>query len=274
MERNYTIMGRGLQSDLWIPHHGVGTVDPSLLWAFSQREADAETVAFLNRLLNSFPITPHLHMLIPNRHGPSARHRSGAPSSTFHKHPHVRGCPIYFDSTVRLHFYPGASHFHHHAWLKHAARSKRPAVRRLARFFQALLTTSPLPVHLQASHKPGEDNHNADLVLSRPSKAPTWASVTGLKRKPKRMNLPRRTPLWRRRRFPRKTKTLRNRLHSPLSHSKNVSRQSQRNPRNRVDHFLVSLHGDVLFVLVVYLAEHVHYWSFQFHQDEVWHEGF
>ena len=62
------------------------------------------------------------------------------------------------------------------SWLSHAARAKRPATRRLARLFQAMLTSAPIPVQLQASHIAGELNHNADL-LSRPSLAPTWASV-------------------------------------------------------------------------------------------------
>ena len=54
-------------------------------------------------------------------------------------------------------------------WMQHAARTKRPAVRNLARFFQAMLTHCPLPVRLQGKHL------IADL-LSRFLLAPSWGS--------------------------------------------------------------------------------------------------
>ena len=62
------------------------------------------------------------------------------------------------------------------SWMQHAARTKRPAVRNLARFLQALLTHCPLPIRLQGNHLPGKENIIADL-LSRFLLAPSWGSV-------------------------------------------------------------------------------------------------
>ena len=62
------------------------------------------------------------------------------------------------------------------SWMQHAARTKRPAVRNLARFLQALLTHCPLPIRLQGKHLPGKENIIADL-LSRFLMAPSWGSV-------------------------------------------------------------------------------------------------
>ena len=62
------------------------------------------------------------------------------------------------------------------SWMQHAARTKRPAVRNLARFLQALLTHCPLPIRLQGKHLPGKENIIADL-LSRFLLAPSWGSV-------------------------------------------------------------------------------------------------
>ncbi len=65
------------------------------------------------------------------------------------------------------------------SWAMRAAKTKQPRIRRIARLFQALLTQSPIPLSLQTTHIAGEDNHNAD-ILSRPKKAPSWASVIEL----------------------------------------------------------------------------------------------
>jgi len=62
------------------------------------------------------------------------------------------------------------------SWMQHAARTKRPAVRNLARFLQALLTHCPLPIRLQGNYLPGKENIIADL-LSRFLMAPSWGSV-------------------------------------------------------------------------------------------------
>ena len=62
------------------------------------------------------------------------------------------------------------------SWMHHAARTKRPAVRNLARFLQALLTHCPLPNRLQGKHLPGKENIIADL-LSRSFLAPSRGSV-------------------------------------------------------------------------------------------------
>jgi len=62
------------------------------------------------------------------------------------------------------------------SWMQHAARTKRPAVRNLARFLQALLTHCPLPIRLQGKHLPGKKHIIADL-LSRFLLAPSWGSV-------------------------------------------------------------------------------------------------
>ena len=62
------------------------------------------------------------------------------------------------------------------SWMQHAARTKRTAVRNLARFLQALLTHCPLPIHLQGKHLPGKEDIKADLLL-RFLLAPSWGSV-------------------------------------------------------------------------------------------------
>ena len=69
------------------------------------------------------------------------------------------------------------------SWLKHAARTKGPTVQRLARLFQSMLSHAPVPVKLLSLHIAGSENHNADL-LSRPSLAPSWASVIAQSRPP------------------------------------------------------------------------------------------
>lgn len=62
------------------------------------------------------------------------------------------------------------------SWLAHAARTKRPMVRRLARFLQALLTYSFFPLSYTQKHLPGIENGPAD-TLSRFSLAASWASA-------------------------------------------------------------------------------------------------
>jgi len=62
------------------------------------------------------------------------------------------------------------------SWMQHAARTKRPAVRNLARFLQALLTHCPLPLCLQGKHLPGKEHTIADLLLCF-LLAPLWGSV-------------------------------------------------------------------------------------------------
>jgi len=62
------------------------------------------------------------------------------------------------------------------SWMKHAARTKKKPVCRLARFLQALLTYYPLPIRVQGDHIKGDESTVADL-LSQFSLAPHWASV-------------------------------------------------------------------------------------------------
>ena len=63
------------------------------------------------------------------------------------------------------------------AWFASALGSKSPLIRRLARFFQAMLTFAPARLQFSESHIEGLLNDIAD-VLSRPlTKCPTWASV-------------------------------------------------------------------------------------------------
>ena len=52
------------------------------------------------------------------------------------------------------------------SWMYYASRTKKPVVRRLARFCQALLTYYPHHFALQKAHMKGEDNDTGD-VLSR-----------------------------------------------------------------------------------------------------------
>jgi hypothetical protein len=65
------------------------------------------------------------------------------------------------------------------SWMAHAGRVKKPRVRRLARFLQALLTFTPVQFVLEQAHLAGTLNDTAD-ALSRPSRAPSWASVIDL----------------------------------------------------------------------------------------------
>jgi hypothetical protein len=66
------------------------------------------------------------------------------------------------------------------SWMLKAARCRDLVVRRLARFLQALLTFSPVPLSLQALHLPGTENESAD-ILSRPiTRAPSVASAIAL----------------------------------------------------------------------------------------------
>jgi len=62
------------------------------------------------------------------------------------------------------------------SWMKHAARSKKKPVSRLARFLQALLTYCPLPIRVQGDHIKGNKSTVVDL-LSQFTLAPYWASV-------------------------------------------------------------------------------------------------
>ena len=63
------------------------------------------------------------------------------------------------------------------AWFASALGTKHPLVRRLALFFQALLTFAPARLKFSESHLAGSLNKIAD-ALSRPSsECPTWASV-------------------------------------------------------------------------------------------------
>jgi hypothetical protein len=62
------------------------------------------------------------------------------------------------------------------SWMRYAARSHRPIVRNLSRFFMALTLASSASFKLSGSHIKGVDNMGAD-ALSRPSDHPTWASV-------------------------------------------------------------------------------------------------
>lgn len=62
------------------------------------------------------------------------------------------------------------------SWMRYAARSHRPVVRELSRFFLALILASPVSFKLSGSHIRGMENCGAD-ALSRPSAYPTWASV-------------------------------------------------------------------------------------------------
>ena len=64
------------------------------------------------------------------------------------------------------------------SWLRYASRTKRPPVRRLARFLLSLLA-HPFPalnVHVQGRHLAGKLNKGADR-LSRWELAPSWESV-------------------------------------------------------------------------------------------------
>jgi hypothetical protein len=62
------------------------------------------------------------------------------------------------------------------SWMAFAARTKRPVVRRLARFCQALLTYCPYHFALQKAHVKGEANEDAD-ILSRFKRAASWRAV-------------------------------------------------------------------------------------------------
>ena len=64
------------------------------------------------------------------------------------------------------------------SWLRYATRTKRPPVRRLARFLTAFLASPflALVLRVQGKHLPGLLNEGADL-LSRFEKAPSWESA-------------------------------------------------------------------------------------------------
>ena len=62
------------------------------------------------------------------------------------------------------------------SWMKHASRSHRPPVRRLARCLSALFLASPVQAAVSGSHIPGKDNVAADR-LSRVNEYPTWPCV-------------------------------------------------------------------------------------------------
>jgi len=66
------------------------------------------------------------------------------------------------------------------SWMIHAGRAKAPHARRLARFLQALLTLSPVPLQFQSNHISGTSNETAD-ILSRPSRAESWVSVINMR---------------------------------------------------------------------------------------------
>ena len=50
------------------------------------------------------------------------------------------------------------------SWIRSAGRCRRPVVRRLARFLQALLTFNPVRLSLQDLHIPGKENDGADAL--------------------------------------------------------------------------------------------------------------
>jgi len=62
------------------------------------------------------------------------------------------------------------------SWMVHAGRTKSPRSCHLAWFLQMLLTFSPVSFYFQSHHILGKSNDTADL-LSRPSRAESWASV-------------------------------------------------------------------------------------------------
>jgi hypothetical protein len=49
------------------------------------------------------------------------------------------------------------------SWMEHSARTKRPAVRNLACFLQALLTHCPSPICLQGKHLPGKESQSQGI---------------------------------------------------------------------------------------------------------------
>lgn len=63
------------------------------------------------------------------------------------------------------------------SWMRYAARSHRPVVRDLSRFFMALTLACPISFKLSGRHIQGKKNVGAD-ALSRPADFPTWACAT------------------------------------------------------------------------------------------------
>ena len=86
--------------------------------------------------------------------------------------------PLHTNDTLHV-FHPRTDNTSGLSWLTHAARTKRPPVRRLARFCQYLLTTAPIHLRLQPSHIAGKINDDADLTSRPETRAPTWASLVG-----------------------------------------------------------------------------------------------
>jgi hypothetical protein len=62
------------------------------------------------------------------------------------------------------------------SWLKNTSRDTNPIFRCLVRFLKAVLIVSGIPCIIQGEHIPGDNNVGADRI-SRPTLAPTWASV-------------------------------------------------------------------------------------------------
>jgi hypothetical protein len=62
------------------------------------------------------------------------------------------------------------------SWMKNASNDTNPIILCLIRFLMAILIASGTPCILQGEHIPGEHNMGADR-LSRPTLAPTWASI-------------------------------------------------------------------------------------------------
>jgi hypothetical protein len=64
------------------------------------------------------------------------------------------------------------------SWMQHSARSRRPDVRNLARFLQALLTYSSLILRMQGDHIAGKLNTEADRLSRFTPSTRSWESVT------------------------------------------------------------------------------------------------
>jgi hypothetical protein len=62
------------------------------------------------------------------------------------------------------------------SWLRHASRTKRTAVRNLARLLTGLFLSCNIPIQVSELHIPGTTNVEADK-LSRFSDHPSWASL-------------------------------------------------------------------------------------------------
>ena len=151
-------MWRLSNADLLSKGFDIPRDDDTMLERIQQAKAqgDAEKVEFLahNNILEFVTIIIHLWLVI-------------------------RLCmlnPNHTSDTLHV-FHPRTDNTSALSWLTHAARSKRPPVRRLARFCQYLLTTAPIHVRLQPSHIAGMLNDDADLISRPETRAPTWASV-------------------------------------------------------------------------------------------------